>query len=188
VQFTASAETYGKLRLAQALLRHQIPDGDPAAIFDRALTALLQSLTKQKFAAMDRPRGSRGAVPRSRCIPAEVKRAVWKRDGGQCAFVNHTGRRCPERGFLEFHHVVPHSAGGEPTVANIELRCRAHNGYEAELYFGLHKPPMVREMRMPYMHSTVRLPRPWGDGSTSELGSDRVGAPPSSLPVPFSSA
>src|SRR3990170_2570478 len=188
VQFTASAETYEKLRLAQALLRHQIPDGDPAAIFDRALTALLQSLTKQKFAAMDRPRGSRGAVPRSRCIPAEVKRAVWKRDGGQCAFVNHTGRRCPERGFLEFHHVVPHSAGGEPTVANIELRCRAHNGYEAELYFGLHKPPMVREMRMPYMHSTVRLPRPWGDGSTSELGSDRVGAPPSSLPVPFSSA
>jgi len=181
VQFTASAETYEKLRLAQALLRHQIPDGDPAAIFDRALTALLQSLTKQKFAATDRPRGSRGAVPRSRYIPAEVKRAVWKRDGGQCAFVNHTCRRCPERGFLEFHHVVPYSAGGEPTVDNIKLRCRAHNGYEAELYSGLHKPPMVREMRTPYMHSTVGLPRPWGDGSTSELGPDRVGTPSSVL-------
>ncbi len=171
VQFTASAETYEKLRLAQALLRHQIPDGDPAAIFDRALTALLQSLTKQKFAATDRPRGSRGAVPRSRYVPAEVKRAVWKRDGGQCAFVSHTDRRCPERGFLEFHHVVPYSAGGEPTVDNIELRCRAHNGYEAQLYFGLHKPPTVRERRTPYMLSTVGLPRPWGGGSRSELRS-----------------
>src|SRR3990172_8459976 len=174
VQFTASAETYEKLRLAQALLRHQIPDGDPAAIFDRALTALLQSLTKQKFAATDRPRGSRGAAPRSRSIPAEVKRAVWKRDGGQCAFVSHTGRRCPERGFLEFHHVVPYSAGGEPTVDNIELRCRAHNGYEAELYVGFHRPPMVRGGRALYRHSVVGLPRLWGGGSPSELGPDRV--------------
>ncbi len=40
VQFTASAETYEKLRLAQALLRHQIPEGDLGAVVDRALTAL----------------------------------------------------------------------------------------------------------------------------------------------------
>jgi hypothetical protein len=40
---------------------------------------------------------------------------------------------------------------------------------------------MVREMRTPYMHSTVGLPRPWGDGSTSELGPDRVGTPSSAL-------
>jgi len=71
--------------------------------------------------------------------------------------------------------------GGEPTVDNIELRCRAHNGYEAELYFGLHKPPMAREMRTPYRHSVVGLPRLWGGGSASELGPDRVGAPSSAL-------
>ncbi len=62
VQFTASAETYAKLRLAQALLRPQIPDGDLGAIVDRALTALVQDLVKQTFAATDRPRG--GARPR----------------------------------------------------------------------------------------------------------------------------
>lgn len=140
VQFTASAETYEKLRLAQNLLRHQIPDGDPAAIFDQALTALLQDLAKKKFAATDRPRAGRGSIRGSRHIPADVKRAVWLRDGGRCAFVSHTGRRCNEQGFLEFHHVTPYAVGGPATVDNIQLRCRAHNGYEAELDFGIRRP------------------------------------------------
>jgi hypothetical protein len=40
VQFTASTELRAKLREAQALLRHQILDGDLEQIFDRALKAL----------------------------------------------------------------------------------------------------------------------------------------------------
>ena len=149
VQFTASAETCEKLRLAQDLLRHQVPDGDLGQVIDRALTVLLRDLTRQKFAATDRPHESvmdrahtsrdhegQGRVAGSRHIPAEVRRSVWKRDGGQCAFVAQNGRRCTERAFLEFHHVVPYGAGGEATLENIRLRCRAHNGYEAKLYFG----------------------------------------------------
>src|SRR5688572_24921609 len=38
--------------------------------------------------------------------------------------------------WLEFHHVEPCAAGGTATVANVQLRCRAHNGYEAQLFFG----------------------------------------------------
>ncbi len=68
VQFTASADTYEKLRLAQALLRHQIPDGDPAKIFDRALTALLQDLAKRKLAA-------RTTATRPRCT--SVRASHW---------------------------------------------------------------------------------------------------------------
>ena len=37
---------------------------------------------------------------------------------------------------LEFHHKEPYAAGGAATVENIELRCRAHNVYEARLFFG----------------------------------------------------
>ncbi|MGQ0568903.1 MAG: HNH endonuclease, partial [Armatimonadota bacterium] len=136
VVFTASAETYEKLRFAQALLRHQIPDGDVATIVDRALMALLEDLTQKKLAATDRPREGSGSAPGSRHIAAEVKREVWRRDGGRCAFVGRNSRRCTEQGFLEFHHVEPHAAGGESIAENIQLRCRAHNGYEAELYFG----------------------------------------------------
>ena len=34
--------------------------------------------------------------------------------------------------------IVPYVAGGEATVANIQLRCRPHNGYEADVFFGAH--------------------------------------------------
>jgi hypothetical protein len=32
--------------------------------------------------------------------------------------------------------VIPYAVGGKPTVDNIQLRCRAHNRYEATLFFG----------------------------------------------------
>ena len=45
------------------LLRHSIPNGDPAAIFDRALSLLLADLERAKLAATARPRAARpGAV------------------------------------------------------------------------------------------------------------------------------
>ena len=44
--------------------------------------------------------------------------------------------RCTEIGFLEFHYVVPFSIGGEATIENFQLRRRAHNQYEAYLFFG----------------------------------------------------
>lgn len=137
IQFTATEETHDLLRRAQDLLRHQIPSGDVGEVMAKALRLLVKQLEKEKTAATDRPRGSRRSDPQSRRIPAGVRRKVWERDGGTCAFVAHNGRRCVERAFLEFHHVVPYGVGGEATVDNIQLRCRAHNGYEAELYFGL---------------------------------------------------
>jgi hypothetical protein len=141
VQITVSADTYDKLRRAQDLLRHTIPNGDPAVIFDRALTLLLANLEKAKLAAATRPRAPRSAAPRSRHVPATIRREVWKRDGGQCAFIGRDGR-CSERGFLEFHHVTPYATGGPATVENLELRCRAHDAYESEQCFG---PMWVRE-------------------------------------------
>jgi hypothetical protein len=135
VRFTASAATKEKLRLAQDLLRHSIPDGDIAQVLDRALTLLLEDIARKKLAATSQPRSAASSPGRSRHIPAQVKRTVWLRDGGRCSFVGN-GRRCEERGFLEFHHVRPYAAGGEATADNIRLACRRHNAHEAELYFG----------------------------------------------------
>jgi hypothetical protein len=136
VQFTVGPETNEKLRTAQDLLRREIPTGDPGAIFDRALTLLLQDIARRKLAETSTPRPGRPTDPSSRHIPAEVKRAVWLRDRGRCAFVGSGGRRCGERAFLEFHHVEPYGHGGKTTVENLSLRCRAHNAYEADLVFG----------------------------------------------------
>jgi hypothetical protein len=136
VQFTVGAATHEKLRQAQDLLRREIPDGDPGEIFERALTLLLEDVARKKMALTSRPNQGCRPRPGSRHVPSDVKRAVWVRDRGQCAFVASNGRRCTERVFLEFHHDEPYAIGGEPTVANISLRCRAHNVYEAELLFG----------------------------------------------------
>jgi hypothetical protein len=134
LQFTISGETHAKLRRVQTLGRHLIPSSDPAEIFDRALTLLLQDLERRRCAAVTSPRAAR-ETGGSRHIPASVKREVWRRDEGRCAYIGRGGR-CTERGFLEYHHVQPYAAGGAATTANIELRCRAHNAYEASLFFG----------------------------------------------------
>jgi hypothetical protein len=135
VQLTIGQETHDKLRRVQDLLRHSVPSGDPAVIFDRALTLLLRDLERRKLATVERARADGTAAPGSRHVPASVKRAVWARDGGQCAFVGTEGR-CTARGFLELHHVEPFALGGPTTIDNLQLRCRAHNAYEAEMAFG----------------------------------------------------
>jgi hypothetical protein len=136
LQVTLGRETHDKLRRAQALARHLGPGGDVGSILDRALTLLIDDLERQRFARVTSPRPSRGESPAAgRHIFAAVRRAVWQRDEGRCAFVGRTGR-CHETAFLEFHHVAPYAVGGAATVDNIQLRCRAHNQYEARLYFG----------------------------------------------------
>ena len=135
IQLTVSRETHDKFRRAQALLRHAVPSGDAAEIFDRAVTLLVDQLERQRFAQTERARATKPSPGPSRHIPAAVRRAVWRRDGGCCAFVGTEGR-CGERAFLEFHHVEPYAVGGAATEENIELRCRAHNVYEARLFFG----------------------------------------------------
>jgi hypothetical protein len=154
LQCTISQATHDKLRRTQDLLRHAVPNGDLGVILDRALTLLLADLEKHKWATTERPRRAGTASAGGRHIPAAVRRAVWQRDGGQCAFVATAGR-CTERSFLEFHHLEPYAMGGPPTVGNVALRCRAHNLHEAERYFDDKLPLLAREARSRYGYNPV---------------------------------
>ena len=175
VQFTVSAATREKLRRAQELLRHQIPTGDVSEVVDLALDLLVCDLEKKKFANLSRPRRqergvagvrpdraavpsvsqpqpqprpsppSQGSLRSSRYIPPGVKRAVWERDQGRCAFVAANGDQCGERGALEFDHIRPHADGGGATVDNVRLLCRSHNQYEAQQFFGSWQSDGMRE-------------------------------------------
>ena len=139
IRFTASASTREKLRHAQDLLAHAVPSGDLDTVFGRSLTLLVEDLTRKRFAAVERPHDSHDGRDHSgsgKRIPAAVRREVYGRDGGRCAFIARGGRRCNDRRFIEFHHVLPVSVGGKSTVENIQLRCRAHNGHEVDLFFG----------------------------------------------------
>ncbi|MET0552719.1 MAG: hypothetical protein ABW221_06760 [Vicinamibacteria bacterium] len=141
VRFTVSGSTREKLRAAQDLLRHTIPDGDTAEVFDRALTVLIEALLKRKSGAAQPSKQDRPTAAEARHVPAAVRRTVWLRDGGRCAFIGAGGRRCNTRAFLEFHHVKPYALGGTAAAGNIALRCRAHNLYEGELAFGTRASP-----------------------------------------------
>lgn len=60
-------------------------------------------------------------IEHTRLIPSEVKKEVWKRDGGKCV-------KCGERKSLHFDHDLPFSLGGTSiTAKNIRLLCMKHN-------------------------------------------------------------
>ena len=54
-------------------------------------------------------------------------------------------------GFWSFIIGSHFAAGGGTTVDNLELRCRTHNAYEAELFFG---PFLARESHERYSITT----------------------------------
>jgi hypothetical protein len=138
VRIALTDATHAKLRHAQALLAHAIPGADPAQVVDRALDALIAQLERRKFAATKRPRHARPDMKTKnpRNVSAHVKRTVWQRDEGRCAFVSGHGRRCSARALLEFDHMDPVARGGTASVERVRLLCRAHNQFEAERVFG----------------------------------------------------
>ena len=129
-------ETHDLLRYVQDLLGHQVAPGDVDAVLFQALSELAKKLEQRKFAATDQPRPGRHVKPDSRHITAEVRRAVWKRDGGQCTFTCDDGHRCEETKDLQFDHIDPYARVGQATVGGVRLLCRAHNQFEAERAYG----------------------------------------------------
>ena len=135
LQLLISREAWEQLHRLQELLLPSIGDGDPSRIVERALAVLLAQMEKRKMAKVEHPRPTNEATPGSRHIPAGLRRQVGERDEWSCAFVGAQGR-CGETRDLEVHHKKPFAAGGTTTLENLELRCRAHNQFEAEVAFG----------------------------------------------------
>lgn len=154
VQFTASQQLHDKLRQAQALLRHELPDGELAQVVDRALDLLIADRMKRRFGQTSKPRKARdqgSTKPNTRHIPHDVKRQVLLRDGTRCSFVSPNGRRCEQNGWLELDHEQPFGRGGSATADNIRVLCRAHNKWSAERAYGrefiLHRIAQARAQK-----------------------------------------
>jgi len=105
-QVTLRESTREKLRRAHDLLAGAVPFGDHDRVIDQALDALMSRLEKRKFGATSKPRARTKPSENPRTIPAEVRRAVFARDGGRCTFVGPTGHRCESR-VVELDHIVP---------------------------------------------------------------------------------
>jgi len=133
---TVSKRFLAKLSAARDVLSHSHPGADTEAILETGLDLLLakhdqkKGLVKKPRAAPPRP------SERPRHIPAEVKRAVWTRDGGRCQWPITSGGVCGSTRQLELDHIVPVARGGASTVANLRVTCRQHNQLAARQVFG----------------------------------------------------
>jgi 5-methylcytosine-specific restriction endonuclease McrA len=70
--------------------------------------------------AVDLMRAGVPEGPRREPISEEVRRAVFRRDGGRCV-------RCESAELLQFDHVIPVALGGASTLENLQLLCAICN-------------------------------------------------------------
>ncbi len=165
VEFTARVEVLDKVEKARQLLSHALPSGDLGELFERALDALVEKESRKRFGS-GKSRKPRQHQPEehsekqrvecnpqktgqtSRYVPVDIQRAVWERDGSQCAFVGVNGHRCNERQFLTIEHRMPFALGGPPKLENLCLLCSAHNLENARRVFGaLHVEAKINQQK-----------------------------------------
>jgi hypothetical protein len=133
---TVSADFIAELEQVRAALSHKFPDGDFEQVVREAFKLVLERDRKRK-ALTDRPRAqSETPGENDHYVPAAVKRAVWERDQGRCAWPMGDGEICGSTRRLEFDHDLEVALGGKPTIENIRLLCKSHNLMKAEQHLG----------------------------------------------------
>src|SRR5205823_10449534 len=128
-------------------------------ISGKALDVLIERVKKERFGQVRNPRQNKDeandAAP-SRHIPDAIKRQVFERDDGRCTFTDEHGRRCAEKGYLEFDHVDGFARTHLHDADRIRLLCRAHNQHAAEKTYGLAFMERARSLRVSSRPGTGR--------------------------------
>ncbi len=69
-----------------------------------------------------------GAVsPKRLRFTNEIKHRIHQRDQTQCTHVDSLGRRCSNKRWVEIHHIIPVSEGGDNSPENLTTLCHAHH-------------------------------------------------------------
>jgi hypothetical protein len=133
---TVSRHFLEKLAAARDALSHSHPGAGAGEVLEAALDLLLAAHDRKK-GLVKKPRPSPARPSENpRHIPAEVKRAVWTRDGGRCQWSMASGGVCGSTTRLELDHIVPLARGGTSTISNIRILCAFHNQLAARQAFG----------------------------------------------------
>jgi hypothetical protein len=101
-------------------MRSSVRDGGIGRIIDIAVSEKLERIEARRLGKTKAPRKDPASTDKAasarnvsaatstsastRHIPAAVRRRVYARDGGRCAYRNGDGMRCAKRHDLEFHH------------------------------------------------------------------------------------
>ncbi len=131
-KFYNEAIAYREKRRTEALLVQVYEKLEPGIWFDKGIFELVDAtyrthLNRKVFKFYLHPKSEvpsahiKPEYSHERMIPSHVKRAVWKRDGGQCC-------DCGAITGLHYDHILPFSKGGRSDdERNIQILCARHN-------------------------------------------------------------
>jgi len=131
---TVSRRLMEKLAAARAALSHSHPGASEGEILEAGLDLLLERHAKRK-GLVEKPRREPPPAKPDH-VSAQVKRAVWQRDGGRCQSPIEGGGVCGSTHQVELDHVVPRGRGGPATIENTRCLCRFHNQLAARRVYG----------------------------------------------------
>jgi hypothetical protein len=89
-----------------------------------------QSMTlvsKQTGTSLKTSSNHRAGFIQRQPIPAAILHAVNLRDQRKCTYINPLGRPCGQTRWVEVHHVIPVSHGGQNTLDNLVTLCSGHH-------------------------------------------------------------
>ena len=135
LRVTVGPDFVADLEAVRQALSHELPGGGLEEVLHACLRVTLAQVERRRFGAGKKSSATEPPSG-SRYVPVTVRKEVWKRDGGCCAFVGSTGHRCNSRHQVQLHHLDPFAMGGRATAANLTLRCRVHNHHAAEQDYG----------------------------------------------------
>ncbi|MBI4509161.1 MAG: hypothetical protein HY698_05970, partial [Deltaproteobacteria bacterium] len=152
-----------ELARVRDLASHVVPSGKAEDVLLHVMHTYRKQKERRRFgSARRKSTGERGLGPTGpqpcpsekiptqggRYIPTSVRREVYDREQGTCAYVGPEGRRCGTTWQLEVQHIVPFARGGQPTPHGLTIYCRAHNQLQAEADFGAaHVAARIQERR-----------------------------------------
>jgi hypothetical protein len=130
-----------ELEAVRTLLGHAVPSGRREDVLLHVLRAQRKVLERRRYGSPKPAKKTAASPPpessaHADYIPAAVRREVYEREGGTCAYVGEGYRRCGSTVRLEYQHIVPVARRGPSTLENVTLYCRGHNLLQAEHDFG----------------------------------------------------
>ncbi len=137
LKMTVGPDFLALLDQVRDAMSHSHPGASLEVLFAECMKTKLREHARRARADVAHPRPTPPpANENSRHVPAQVRRAVWKRDEGRCTFIAEDGHRCSATRRLTIHHDHAYALGGEATASNLRLICAGHNDLLARADFG----------------------------------------------------
>lgn len=141
ITFGAEREFLQLIEKAKQILSGKYPQGASLEeVFREALRLLIEKYDPEKRAerrALDdktsavatksKDDSTRTVIHRQ--IPIKIRDEVFRRDSSKCTYVSPSGQPCQSTWDLEIDHIRPFSMGGDHSLENLRLLCRAHNNF-----------------------------------------------------------